>query len=650
MRTRLQATIGGMRIGLAGVLNLAALFVCALLFLFVYPQLSSARNIAMYSDTLSDSRPQLGSNHTMRFTVAKAIAPGGTINITFPPNFEVATDTTYFDTRNVSLAVNGTVRDSGPTPTLTSDGVQITRGLGGGVLYTLNSIEGIPANAELELKIGNHTLDSVGAYTIPATTTGSTTVATTTYLGDIEPVRNPYEIGTHRIDFEVSGASEPMYAQFVIAVVPGVSVGPGDTRESIPPFRFDPAPTSTVGGTTLFVEISLRTDEFAFCRYASLPNVDFNAMTNVFQNTGLVRHSTVVPVVRGALNSYFIRCIDDEGNFNIDDFIIAFAVNDAPTGTSNEEGDVEGNGTGSGNNGSGDGSGSGGTTGDSDGEADTVGGNSGGGGSGGGGGGRTGPETDDQTGGGFEVEDGPYPSGDAEVIITGYAFPGSTVYAIVDGKAGGNVRASSDGRYSITISRIARGAYTFGVYAIDRNQVRSSVFSTSFTVTGGRTSSLSNINVMPTVRVAPNPVTPGQALTISGYTIPNATVTLENQRDGSAASRREFTATANSSGEWSVSIETGNFGQGTYKARAKATAPGVTTNYSNYTFYGVGQSSNAELNADLNTDGRVNLTDFSILLFWWGRDGGNSNPPADINRDGTVSLTDFSIMLFQWTG
>jgi len=56
------------------------------------------------------------------------------------------------------------------------------------------------------------------------------------------------------------------------------------------------------------------------------------------------------------------------------------------------------------------------------------------------------------------------------------------------------------------------------------------------------------------------------------------------------------------------------------------------------------------LEADLNQDGKVNLVDFSILLFHWGGTGGSSNPPADINHDGKVTLTDFSIMVFHWTG
>jgi len=55
-------------------------------------------------------------------------------------------------------------------------------------------------------------------------------------------------------------------------------------------------------------------------------------------------------------------------------------------------------------------------------------------------------------------------------------------------------------------------------------------------------------------------------------------------------------------------------------------------------------SSGAACAGDLNSDGWVDLTDFSILLFWWG----TSNSTADINGDGIVNLTDFSIMLFHW--
>ncbi len=51
--------------------------------------------------------------------------------------------------------------------------------------------------------------------------------------------------------------------------------------------------------------------------------------------------------------------------------------------------------------------------------------------------------------------------------------------------------------------------------------------------------------------------------------------------------------------------------------------------------------------ADLNRDGRVDLVDFSILLYNWGRP---QNPVADLNADGRVDLVDFSILLYWWTG
>ena len=159
---------------------------------------------------------------------------------------------------------------------------------------------------------------------------------------------------------------------------------------------------------------------------------------------------------------------------------------------------------------------------------------------------------------------------------------------------------------------------------------------------------------MPSIKVSPNPVNPGQALTISGQSIPNSTVTIENQKDGSSVSLKSFTTTSGSNGNWSIDVDTNGFSNGTYKTRAKSeqTSSGINikTDFSNYTFYGVGQNAEVTLNADLNRDGKVNLTDFSILLFWWATDGGSSDPPADINLDGTVSLTDFSILLFNWTG
>lgn len=622
---------------------LVGLFVLSMLF---RPGFMEARNILEYKDTLSDSAPSLASNHTLSFVLDTTINPGASFEITMPSGFETLGTSTFAAERNVELYVDGSRRSAGLVQDSATDLVEIFPGTPGSIRYTLNTSTGINEGSRLELRIGNHTANALEFSEEYSTTTGTTTTP-----GDIKPIINASTIGTKQITLEVFDGSLVANAGFLVSLVNRVGVGPVDTTEEIPPFRFNGAPSTTVTGVTLSVEIFLETDEFAICKFDRVAGTDFASMPNTFSNTGLIYHTNVVAVTPNSTQSFYVRCIDDEGNFNVDDYLIQFQVTDTPTGSANEEGSTEGDGTGSGNSGTGSGAGGGGTSGSSDGEAPTEGGTSGGGGSGGGGGGGGGSDDGDTAGGGFESTDGPYRSGDGRVVITGYASPRSTVYALVDGKAAENTRAGSDGSYEVVIDLIARGAYTFGVYAVDTSNTKSSTFSTSFTVSGARTSALSNINIPPTLKVVPDPVNPGATLTLSGFTMPGASVTVENEKDKSSASKQSFTATADNNGAWSVNVPTSSFSSGAYKARVKAKfTSGSETNFSAFVLYGVGQAATRATSADLNRDGKVNLVDFSILLFWWNTDGGTSDPSADINGDGRVSLTDFSILLFNWTG
>ena len=49
-----------------------------------------------------------------------------------------------------------------------------------------------------------------------------------------------------------------------------------------------------------------------------------------------------------------------------------------------------------------------------------------------------------------------------------------------------------------------------------------------------------------------------------------------------------------------------------------------------------------------NVDGRVDLVDFSTLIFWFNKPNAPSH--IDCNGDGKADLTDFSIMAYYWTG
>lgn len=624
---------------------IAGLFVVIGLFT-IFVATSDARNVRNYSDRLSTSAPGVPANHTFRFNLDAALGGGDYLEFTWPSGFELNSSSTQFGARNVELYINGTPRTAADVSSPGIDQVDIVPGDGGQVRYTLASDGGIAAGALLEVRVGNHTTNTQLQFETFSSSTG-----TTTEPGDPKSVTNATTTGTHQIAFRaVAGGNQVADAGFVIALNEQVGIGPVDTTEEIPPFRFNGQPTTTVSGTTPNVEISLETDEFAFCRYSTEPGIDFNLMTQFFTNSGLLFHTTVVPVTPETIATFYVRCIDDESNFNEDDYIITFTVSAIPTGTANTEGENDGDGTGSGDSGSGTGDGAGGTEGQSDGEEPLEGGTSGAGGSGGGGGGGRGGGSGSRGGGGFESTDGPFESGDGRVEISGFAFPNSEVTFLVDGNRVDTVRADRDGAYDVTIDGIARGVYTFGVFAEGSDGVRSSTFSTSFTVTGARTTALTNINVAPSVAVSPDPVNPGQTLTISGSALPNAEITVQNGARN-APSLNSITTTSDANGRWSVTVNTSSFRTGTYGARARAVqAGGQETTFSELTFYGVGQQADVPLNTDLNRDGRVNLTDFSILLFWWNSNGGDSDPPADINRDGRVNLTDFSILLFNWTG
>lgn len=623
-------------------LVVTTLILVGVLAFVVYPFYSNALKISSYKDTISNSRPLGYANHTLEFSLDTTLNPSGYFEIEPPTGFEVTASSTFGE-RNVEVYVNGIARVASSVPDTNIDEVVITRGSPGLIRYNLNPTTGIASGSDIEIRIGNHTSNALYNGTTYSTTTGTTT----TYR-DTPPIRNSSQIGTQKVALTIGGAADAVYAEFSIAVVNAVTTGDVDTTEEIPPYRFNGAPTGEVGGTTFTVELSVETDELAICKYSQASGTAYAAMPYTFTTTGQIVHSVIVDVATGTINSYYVRCLDDEGNFNIDDYEISFISLPPPEGEPNSEGEEDGDGSGTGNEGTDGGSGTSGG-----GSSGGGGSSSGGGGSGGGSGGDSGSDNQSEAGGGFESTNGPYRSGDAEVIIRGYAFPGSVIHALVDGFDSETTRASTDGSYSVTISEIARGVYTFGVYAIDSAGTKSTTFSTSFTVTGGRTSNLSNINIMPSIKVTPDPVNPGESLTISGSSIPNAEITLENQNEKSSASKKTFTTTSNSSGKWSLSLDTTGFSKGTYKVRAKSVQLSgllMSTNFSDYTFYGVGQGADVPLSADLNTDGKVNLTDFSILLFWWGGNGGNSNPPADINRDGKVNLTDFSILLFNWTG
>lgn len=240
------------------------------------------------------------------------------------------------------------------------------------------------------------------------------------------------------------------------------------------------------------------------------------------------------------------------------------------------------------------------------------------------------------------------PLGDTQVNITGKAFPNATVNILIDGESVGTVRTNSRGEFVFSVNTNP-GTSSFSFWATDAQNTRSLTVNTTFDVTQGAVTSLSGIMVPPTLRASAINVNPGDTITLSGQTIPSAQVDISIDNG-----KKMLTTTADVSGAWSAPFDTRTVSADTHTVKARfVSGIGALKSESAYgtvlsLFVGVAGKTTS--NADLNRDGKVNLIDFSILVFWWGTPGGNSNPPADINQNGKVGLEDFSILLFNWTG
>lgn len=261
---------------------------------------------------------------------------------------------------------------------------------------------------------------------------------------------------------------------------------------------------------------------------------------------------------------------------------------------------------------------------------------SGGGGSSGGGGGG---------GGGRDRE-----LADTQVDISGFAFPSRTVNFILDSENIGTAQANSSGAFTFT-TEASPGTATLGIWATDVSGTKSVTLTTTFDVTQGAITNLNSLILPPSIKVTPQNFNPGDTITVSGQAVPNARIDLYIDRNSSTP---VATGQSGSNGVWSVQYNTSRLSTNEHTIRARSvTGTGqltVQSGFSSTVQLFAGVDGKVATPSDLSRDGKINLTDFSILIFWWGTAGGDSNPPADINGNGRVSLEDFSILLFNWTG
>ena len=234
-----------------------------------------------------------------------------------------------------------------------------------------------------------------------------------------------------------------------------------------------------------------------------------------------------------------------------------------------------------------------------------------------------------------------------QVILQGKAYPKVELTILKDGQvATGGIYTDSNGDFKVTLTSVTAGIYTFGIWAEDNQGRRSITLSFTVTLTQGITTTIGGIFLPPTIELEKDRAQKGEILNILGQSAPQSEITIK------VSSPEEIikTTTTTDAGDWNYPLNTSPLEEGVHYTKAKAAYNGqeLISSWSSVLAFTVGGATLSELcfKADLNKDGQTNLVDFSILLYWWGR----QNPCADQNQDGWVNLADFSIMMYWWTG
>lgn len=253
-------------------------------------------------------------------------------------------------------------------------------------------------------------------------------------------------------------------------------------------------------------------------------------------------------------------------------------------------------------------------------------------------------------GGGFGVRDGNVSiKNPTKVVIDGKAYPAAYVHVLQDGKQIGVVPATQKGDFHFEVSDITPGPTIFAFWAEDSKKTRSITLTTTFQVIQNAVTNVSGILLPPTIDLDKKTATLGESIRIFGESFPNAEVFSSLDSSNPSASG---TATL-SDGKWSIVLDTGSLKNESFhsvKAQSEVTLTDKSVKRSGFSqsigFYLGTNDTGSVLSSDINHDGKTNIIDFSILLFYWG----TGEATVDFNRDGKVNLTDFSILLFNWTG
>ncbi len=237
----------------------------------------------------------------------------------------------------------------------------------------------------------------------------------------------------------------------------------------------------------------------------------------------------------------------------------------------------------------------------------------------------------------------------SRAIINGFAYPQAPVILLKDGQIAAVILAEKSGNFKIDVTGLSPGNYNFSVYAKDNNGLKSNIVSFPAAVEPNKVFEISGIFIPPTLSADKVEVKKGETLEFYGQSAPGAEIFLQISPVGLLIKTR-----SDNNGNYLFRLDTSSFDYGFYSAKTRTFRGSLTSGFSYLFDFRIGTEDIFKKppvcpeHGDFNGDCRVNIVDFSILIYWFFK----GNPPAkvDMNADGKVDLFDFSIMAYYWTG
>jgi hypothetical protein len=251
---------------------------------------------------------------------------------------------------------------------------------------------------------------------------------------------------------------------------------------------------------------------------------------------------------------------------------------------------------------------------------------------------------------------------ETKIILKGRTSPKANVTILKDGAVIPALLADINGNWQTELT-VSGGIYTFSIYAIDTDDRKTLTTSFTTSIPANQSTTISDIILAPTISADKSTVKQGSTITFFGATFPQSDVNLTVNSHTTIVDKTK----SDKFGFWNYKLDSNLLEKGDHAAKSQTvTSDSLTSIFSGSLGFKVGDSdvpfgkiqgtasptaqpTQCNKNGDINNDKKVNIIDFSILLFYWGQSK-PANACANVNQTGTVDIFDFSIMLFWWTG